>query len=360
METMVKTEKIIKPVGLFPFGLRWRLCLIPVLLPVVIASGCGSSRFPTRPHDDSSALRVSREFPDFIAVFAKAGDSFASLAETYLKDESKGWVIRDFNGLETLQPGQGLIIPLGSHATATGGLAGNGYQTVPVLAYHQFSESETDAMTVKASEFEKQMGFLKDKEFRIITLDQFFDFLNAKAWIPARSAVITIDDGWRSTYDIAFPILQKYGFPATLFVYTDLIGGGPSTLTWQMIQKMARHGIDIQCHSKSHRNFNEGVPGESITEYFQGIERELTDSARIIQTHVGKPVKYLAYPYGETNPLAVALLKRLGFKGAFTVQRESNPFFVDNYRIHRAMIYGTFDLNAFEKNLGVFADDALR
>jgi hypothetical protein len=58
--------------------------------------------------------------------------------------------------------------------------------------------------------------------------------------------------------------------------------------------------------------------------------------------------------------LVVALLVKLGYKGAFTVERESNPFFVDPYRIKRSMIYGNFDLNDFENNLTFLSDRALR
>ena len=57
------------------------------------------------------------------------------------------------------------------------------------------------------------MGLLKEKGYRVISMDQFFDFLEFKASIPPKSVVITIDDGWLSAYEIAFPILKKYGYP---------------------------------------------------------------------------------------------------------------------------------------------------
>jgi peptidoglycan/xylan/chitin deacetylase (PgdA/CDA1 family) len=215
-------------------------------------------------------------------------------------------------------------------------------------------------MTVLENDFEGQMRYLEKNGYRVITLDQFFGFLNGKTQIPEKSVVITIDDGWRSVYDVAFPILKKYGYPATLFVYTDLITGSPKTLNWKHINEMAENGIDIQCHSKTHRNFNVRDAEESFEEYFQNLEKELTESAKVIKKYAGKDVKYLAYPYGDSNPLVIALLKKLGYLGAFTVQRQSNPFFVNNFQIGRSMIYGSFNDKAFEKNLGIFSDKALR
>src|SRR4030042_2275037 len=171
-----------------------------------------------------------------------------------------------------------------------------------------------------------------------------------------KSVVITIDDNWHSIYEIAFPILKKYGYPATLFVYTDLIFPGGKTLSWDLLAEMSRGGIAIQCHTKSHRNLAKRTGQESFREYFEAVKKELTESAEIIRKRLNKDVKYLAYPYGETNPLIIALLMKLGYRGALTVDRDSNPFFIHPYRINRSMIYGTFNLREFESNLNYFND----
>jgi len=71
------------------------------------------------------------------------------------------------------------------------------------------------------SVFDQQMRYLKDNHYRVISLNELLDFLNYRHAIPKRSVLITIDDGYRSAYDIAYPILKKYGFKATLFIYTD-------------------------------------------------------------------------------------------------------------------------------------------
>ena len=108
--------------------------------------------------------------------------------------------------------------------------------------------------------------------------------------------VITIDDGWRATYDIAFPILKKYGYPATLFVYTQLITGGSKTLSWDQVRDMSTQGLDVQCHTISHRNLQLPPGQESADQYFTTISREIAESTRTIEQKLGKRPTVLATP----------------------------------------------------------------
>jgi peptidoglycan/xylan/chitin deacetylase (PgdA/CDA1 family) len=123
---------------------------------------------------------------------------------------------------------------------------------------------------------------------------------------------------------------------------------------------MAGNGIDIQCHTKSHRSLISPAEKESFKEYYDEIEQELLDAAKTIKVKTNKDVKYLAYPFGDTNHLVIALLKRQGYRGGLTVKRDGIAFFINDYRVNRSMIYGDFDLPQFEKNLVVLAEEALR
>jgi peptidoglycan/xylan/chitin deacetylase (PgdA/CDA1 family) len=297
-------------------------------------------------------------FQDFVAVIPHEGDTWSSLAARYLNDPQLDWLISDFNDRETLAPGQEVIIP--RKPFGLGGVSHQGYQTVPVLSYHQFSATESNKMTVTKSAFQEQMKFLKDNGYRVITLDQLFDFLDFKAPLPRKSVVITIDDGWRSTYEIAYPILKAQGFPATLFVYTDLIHEGEKTLSWDLIKELAENGIDIQCHTKSHLDLTLIDKKDSFKDYFNRVEEELSACPNFVKKRVNRPVRYLAYPFGTTNHLVVALLKKQSYRGAFTVKRGGNPFFVQNFRVNRSMIYGEYTLDKFKKNLVVFQEEVLQ
>jgi len=329
--------------------------LLPwIFLIIAVVGGCATLKVEGPP-----APVEAREFPNFVAVIAQQGDTFSSLAAKYLKDAKMDWFIAEYNNLSGLSPGQSLIIPL--KPFERGGLTLKGYQTVPVLSYHNFSpDRSTTRMTVAKAVFDEQMKFLKENGYRVIPFNQLLDFLDFKGQVPKKAVVITIDDGWRSTYEIAFPILKKYGYPATLFVYADLIVGSNKTLSWDLVREMAENGLDIQGHTKTHRNLTLMNKKESFREYFEAIEKELSEGARIIKVKTGKEVKYLSYAEGETNHLVIELVKKEGYLGAVTVKRGGNPFFVHNYRINRSMIYGDFDLKQFEKNLVTFSDEALR
>jgi len=293
----------------------------------------------------------ARIYDDFIIVKATARDTLSSLAHKYLNDPTKDWLISEFNDIKTLDAGQELIIPL--RPFDKGGLKVNGYQTVPVLAYHSFSKNRPGKMIVTEAAFEAQMKYLKENGYHVISLDQLLDFLDFKEQIPEKSVVITIDNGWSSFYDIAFPILKKYGFPATLFVYTDFIGTSKA-LSWKQINNLSKNGFDIQCKTKTHRNLTKRKKKESFKEYFKSLEMEINYPKKPIKHKLNKECSYFAYPYGKTNNLVIAILKKQGYRAAFTVKRASNPCFVDKYRIHRSVIYGDYDIERFKKNLSVF------
>ncbi len=341
-----------------------------LIMIFALISGCATTPAVqvSRSLEPSPAEQVSRSiepsdaktrvFPGFTAVIAQEGDTLSSLAGQYLNDPDMEWLIADFNGISSVTPGMEIVIPLKSYER--GGLTYRGYQTVPVLSYHNFSLGKTDKMTVSKASFEDQMQLLKDRGYRVISLDQLFDFFDFKKQIPSKSVVITIDDGWKSTYEIAFPVLKKYGYPATIFVYTNLINSSGKAMTWEQIKELADNGIDIQCHTITHRDLAGVQEKESFKEYFDAVEKEIVQSSNIIKKNTSRDCRYLAYPFGNSSNMVIAILKKNGFRGAFTVRRGSSPFFINNYMVNRSMIYGEYDLKKFEKALTVFDDRGIK
>jgi peptidoglycan/xylan/chitin deacetylase (PgdA/CDA1 family) len=299
----------------------------------------------------------ARVFNDFVIVKTTAQDTFSSLAADYLNDPDKGWRIAEFNRMTTIIPGQELIIPLSPFNK--GGLKVSGYQTVPVLVYHNFSKKRDDKTAVGQDDFEAQMKYLKQNNYHVVSIDQLLDFIDYKEPLPEKSIVITFDDAWRSIFDIALPILIKYGFTATFFIYTDFIGGGKA-MSWKQIETLSKIGFDIQCQTKTHRNLAVPKKNESFKEYFKSIEMEISYPKKLIKKKLNTVCKYLAYPYGESNNLVIALLKKHGYRAAFTVDRKPNPFFIDKYRIYRSVIYGSYDMENFKDNLSVFQKNDLK
>lgn len=334
-----------------------RAAAVPLLVAAALAGCAGPAALLAGPGRESIPDRAVQT-PGFVAVVVQPGQTLSSLAATWLKDPARGWEIAEYNGLDEAVPGQELAIPL--RPFRRGGLTPESYQTVPVLVYHQFAESSTGKAVVSRGAFAAQMQLLKERGYRVVTLGQLRNFLEFRGQLPEKAVVITIDDGWRGTYDIAFPILKQHGYPASLFVYTQLVSGGAKTLSWDQLREMAAAGLDIQCHSVTHRNLAVQRDQESADEYLAAVRREIVDATLTIEKEIGRRPTFLAYPYGETNGLVIALLRNLGYRGAFTVAREPNPFFAPAFRLNRSMIFGDFDLDRFERNLSTTDRRALR
>ncbi|MEA1948423.1 MAG: polysaccharide deacetylase family protein [Thermodesulfobacteriota bacterium] len=321
------------------------------ILSLLLLAACATS---TRSRHKTSEIRIN---DDFIIVKATAKDTLSSLAAEYLNDPSKGWLIAEFNHIKSLTSGQELCIPL--FPFNKGGLKSGGFQTVPVLAYYSFSKNKPSKISITQDDFKAQMKYLKENGYHVITLDQLLGFFEYQEQIPEKSVAITFDDGWISVYDIAFPILKEYGFPATIFIYTDFIGGGKA-MSWKQIKELSEAGFDIQCQTKTHRNLTVLKKKESFKEYFKSLEMEISYPKKLFKKKLNKECKCLAYPYGLTNNLVIAMLKKHGYRAAFTVDKKFNPFFIDKYKIHRSAIYGKYNIEKFKNKLSVFQNMELK
>ena len=97
---------------------------------------------------------------------------------------------------------------------------------VAVLGYHNFSDSKpVTEMLMRTAEFREQMETIRKLQLRVISMQEFLAWRQGKLQLPARCVLITMDDGWRSVYTDAFPILKEYGYPFTLFLYTKYLSG---------------------------------------------------------------------------------------------------------------------------------------
>jgi peptidoglycan/xylan/chitin deacetylase (PgdA/CDA1 family) len=292
---------------------------------------------------------------DFAIVRAMPGDTYASLASTYLGDPSLAEIVAAANGTPAPQAGRPVIVP--TKAENASGVFTDGYQTVPILCYHQFTTGKsTDLMVMPRDSFAQQMEYLKSNNFHVISLAQLQDYLSAARPLPPRSVVITIDDGFRSAYDIAYPILKTYGYHATFFIYTDFVGGGRA-MTWQQIKELRASGlVDIQSHSKTHTTFSPRKgENEKSPAYAARLTTEIDTPQKVLEREMGGPIRVIAYPYGDTSSTALQLLHDRGYSLALTVTRGANASFSDPLVLKRDMIYGNASLADFQKYLRVYS-----
>lgn len=281
----------------------------------------------------------------------RAGDRLEAIAERFLGHADRQWMIADANDVQQPEAGHPLIVPL--VALNPTGVRHGEYQTVPILCYHRFGNGGA-RMVVSPSGFAAQLDWLARNQYTVLRLSQLAEFLAGKQPLPPRSVVITIDDGYESVYRHAFPLLKKHGFPATLFVYTDFIGVGDG-LSWPQLQEMAASGvIDIQAHSKTHRNLTDRAPGETDERYRQAIETELRAPREVLEKRLASAqvqVRQFAYPFGDANELVLDTMARQRYQFGVTVSPGGNPFFAYPMLLRRTMIFGDLDLEAFKARL---------
>jgi len=214
---------------------------------------------------------------------AKSGDTPETLASRYLGDPKKKWMIEDYMGIRTFSEGQEIVIP--RHEWNPVGVFPWGYQLVPVLVYHNISAQEKGRLSIAARTFDAQLRQLHAEGFQALRLTDFLAFTAGRRQLPRKSVLLTFDDGYRSFIQYAHPILKDYGFGATLFVYSDFLGGG-SALSWQDLKTLTEQSFDVQAHSKSHGNLRR-KEGESEAAYAKRIEAELAFPNTLFTKHLG-------------------------------------------------------------------------
>src|SRR5262245_31984225 len=137
-------------------------------------------------------------------------------------------------------------------------------QTI-IFCYHRLVDKVRYPGTeITRQDFERQMQELKNRGITVITMQDLLAWKRGDKNIPPRCAVITFDDGWKSQYEVAWPIMKKLGYTFTMFLYTEGIAGGSlaggQAITWEQLADMRDNGIDIEAHSATHQDLREGHP----------------------------------------------------------------------------------------------------
>src|SRR5438093_4152843 len=171
----------------------------------------------------------------------------------------------------------------------------------PILTFHAVDERPS-IISFPPRLFQRGMARLHERGYRTLGLLELVEYLHRGVPFPERSLAITFDDGYQSVYEQAFPILQRYGFSATVFLTVGVKGNGTeagrlpsmsgrSMLSWREIKEMQRWGIKFGAHTLTHPDLTH-LP-------FTQVESEICDSKVIIEDALGAPAASFAYPYGH-------------------------------------------------------------
>ncbi len=201
--------------------------------------------------------------------------------------------------------------------------------TVPILIYHSVREyrpkdsANSRRYIITPETLEAELKFLKGKGYVSIGFDDLADHLATGRPLPEPCVIISFDDGWESEYKSAFPVLKKYGFRATFFVFTNAIGK-KHYMSLEELKTIRDAGMWIGSHSLSH-------PFLTKIKDAAALRRQIFESKRILEEKLGVPVTAFAYPFGQYDKEIVSLVREAGYRTArgtfFGVRHSSGDLF---------------------------------
>ncbi|WP_305733508.1 polysaccharide deacetylase family protein [Trichlorobacter ammonificans] len=195
--------------------------------------------------------------------------------------------------------------------------------SVPILLYHRLGPVVADGMTMKTQVFEAQMKYLHDNGYRVIPLRQLVAWYQGKGPAPApKSVVIVEDDAHKSVYSDMLPVIRKYRYPVTIFVYPSAISNAKYAMTWDQLRELKKSGLfDIQSHTYWHPNFKRERKKLAPAAYDKLVMEQLTKSKKKLEQEVGGPVDLLAWPFGIYDDHLLQKAREAGYIGTFSIER---------------------------------------
>ena len=219
---------------------------------------------------------------------------------------------------------------------------------VPILMYHYISKPPEDAdeyrtdLSVTPDQFREQLSYLKDNGYTTIDLYDLSQAIVSQIELPEKPIILTFDDGYLDNYENAFPVLQEFGYEGTFFVVTEFIDKQrEGYMTWAMVEEMARSGMRMESHSRTHPDLR-GISRERLI-------WEILGSQETLAAHIGYIPRYFCHPGGWYDEATIQMLQELNFWGATTTQNGSWHGFDDRFEWRRVRIRNTTSLDEFAR-----------
>src|SRR5213080_1468327 len=204
-------------------------------------------------------------------------------------------------------------------------------QTI-IFCYHRLVDKiRYPGTEITPAAFEAQMKELKDRGITVISMQDLLAWKKGVKNIPPRAAVVTFDDGWKSQYEVAWPIMKKFGYTFTMFIYTEGVRGGSlgggEAITWEQLADMRDNGVDIQAHTATHQDLREGhtimvmEPGGKRTkkkltgaDYEKWLQNEVVGCKQLLEQRLGIKVNCFAVPFGTYNEHVKEIARNAGYE----------------------------------------------
>ncbi|MEQ1859980.1 MAG: polysaccharide deacetylase family protein [Chthoniobacteraceae bacterium] len=209
---------------------------------------------------------------------------------------------------------------------------------VVVICYHRLEGRAGGGLSIEPALFEKHMQELKDKNIPVISMNDFLAWRKNEKSIPPKCAILTIDDGYESGMRVGVPILKKFGYTATYYIYTTYVNSGGKSLSWGQLAELRDEGFDIGSHTVSHQDLRRKPSKAKFPDYDSWLKDEMETSKRLIEENLGIRVTTIAYPFGLHNSKVHAATQAAGYELGFTVygQRvghDAAPYTIGRYDV---------------------------
>jgi len=239
----------------------------------------------------------------------------------------------------------GVYRTLGEAVRSVGAVEPESSRSLRVLMYHKVNDRPANRLSVPTSVFDEQMGHLREAGYEVVSLDAVLDHYTGGNALPPRAVLITFDDGYRDNLEHALPVLQRYGYPAVVFVPIGFVGerrplpheeatarSGETnpTVDWSEIAALERGGIRVESHGISHRPLADLELDEAT--------REITISKLRLEEKLGRPVRAFSYVKGSEahyKPVHLSIVRQAGYDVAFSAVSGANGPDADPLQLRR-------------------------
>ncbi|MEX1310953.1 MAG: polysaccharide deacetylase family protein [Candidatus Sulfomarinibacteraceae bacterium] len=182
-----------------------------------------------------------------------------------------------------------------------------------VLMYHRFGDDRYPSTNIRVEQLEAQLEYLADNGFTVVPLSDVLAAIRGDGELPDRAVALTVDDAYRSVYTVGYPRFRERGMPFTVFVATDPVDGGQADfMTWDQMREMAEHGVTFANHGATHDSVIDRRGDESRSAWLARVRADVSKGARRLTEELTPLSGVFAYPYGEYDEGAAAVIADLG------------------------------------------------
>jgi len=183
-----------------------------------------------------------------------------------------------------------------------------------VLMYHRFGEDRYPSTNIRVEQLEAQLEHLRDGGYTVVPMTDLVAALTDGDPLPDRAVVLTVDDAYRSVYEVAFPRFREFGFPFTVFVATDPVDDRlPDYMTWDQMREMGAAGVTFANHGASHMSLIERREGERDADWRARVQADLESARQRLSQELDVIATVFAYPYGEYDTTTASIVRDMGY-----------------------------------------------